>query len=106
MPDIGRLFPDTDPQWRGADSGLLLAEIARQARAAGWEIGNVDAVLIAQRPKIAGYVVEMKSNIAAHLQIGEECVNIRGKTAENLGALGAGLGMACHAVCVAVWAES
>ncbi len=101
LPDIGRLFPDTEPQWKGADSGQLLAQIVAKAREAGWEIGNVDAVLIAQQPKIAAYVPAMKSNVAGWLQIPVECVNIRGKTAENLGALGAGLGMACHAVCVA-----
>lgn len=102
LPDIGRLFPDTDPKWQGADSGLLLAQIVGKAHQAGWQIGNVDAVLIAQKPKIADYVPQMQTNVAKWLQIPTECVNIRGKTAENLGALGAGLGMACHAVCVAV----
>ncbi len=106
LPDIGRLFPDTDPKWKGADSGLLLAQIAAKAREAGWEIGNVDAVLIAQKPKIAAYVPQMQGNVAGWLQIETMCVNIRGKTAENLGALGAGLGMACHAVCLAVKAET
>ncbi|HEX9997612.1 MAG TPA: 2-C-methyl-D-erythritol 2,4-cyclodiphosphate synthase [Abditibacterium sp.] len=102
LPDIGRLFPDTDARWKGADSGILLAEIAVQARAAGWQIGNVDAILIAQRPKIALFVPAMRQNVAERLQIEVECVNIRGKTAENLGALGAGEGMAAHAVCLAI----
>ncbi|PQV64986.1 2-C-methyl-D-erythritol 2,4-cyclodiphosphate synthase [Abditibacterium utsteinense] len=102
LPDIGRLFPDTDPQWKGADSGLLLAQIVKLARESGWEIGNVDVILIAQRPKIAEFVPQMRKNVANWLQIGEECVNIRGKTAEKLGALGAEMGMACHAVCVAM----
>lgn len=100
LPDIGQLFPDTDPQWKGADSGKLLSAIAAQAREAGWQIVNVDAVLIAQRPKISPYVREIRQNIANLLQLEGDCVNIRGKTAEGLGALGAGLGMAVHAVCL------
>lgn len=100
LPDIGRLFPDTDPQWKGADSGILIAEIAAQMRARGWHIVNLDAVLIAQKPKIAPFIEEMRENIAKLLQISSECVNLRGKTAENLGALGAGEGMAVHAVCL------
>jgi len=100
LPDIGRLFPDTDPQWKGANSGLLLGEIAAKARERGWEIVNVDAILIAQRPKIAEFVPKMQKNVAALLHTELECVNIRGKTAEKLGALGAELGMAAHAVCL------
>lgn len=101
LPDIGRLFPDTEAQWKGADSGILLARIADKARDAGWEIVNVDAILIAQRPKIAEFVPKMQENVAGMLQIDVNCVNIRGKTAEKLGALGAELGMASHAVCLA-----
>jgi 2-C-methyl-D-erythritol 2,4-cyclodiphosphate synthase len=102
LPDIGRLFPDTDPQWKGADSGVLLAQIALKARAGGWNIVNVDAILIAQKPKIADFVPTMRENVAKLLQIEVDCVNIRGKTAEKLGALGAELGMASHAVCLVV----
>jgi 2-C-methyl-D-erythritol 2,4-cyclodiphosphate synthase len=100
LPDIGRLFPDTDEKWKGADSGILLAQIASKAKDAGWEIVNVDAILIAQRPKIADFVPKMRENVAKMLQIDVSCVNIRGKTAEKLGALGAEQGMASHAVCL------
>lgn len=100
LPDIGQLFPDTDEQWKNADSWLLLHAIGRQAREKGWAIGNVDAVLIAQRPKIAPFVPQMRERIAQALEITVEQVNVRGKTAEDLGALGQGLGMAAHAVCL------
>ena len=102
LPDIGRMFPDTDARWKGADSGVLLGQIALRAREEGWEIGNIDAILIAQRPKIALFVPAMRENVAGRLQIEVGCVNIRGKTAEKLGALGAEEGMAAHAVCLAV----
>jgi 2-C-methyl-D-erythritol 2,4-cyclodiphosphate synthase len=102
LPDIGQLFPDDDPQWKDADSRDLLARAGARARSDGWQIGNLDAILIAERPKIAPHVAEMKRRIAATLQVEANCVNIRGKTAEGLGALGAGEGMAAHAVCL-VW---
>ena len=98
LPDIGRLFPDTDPQWKGADSSVLLSQVAIKVRETGWEIGNVDAILIAQRPKIAEFVPQMKENVARLLQIEAECVNIRGKTAEGMDDVGRGLGMQAHAV--------
>ncbi len=100
LPDIGQMFPDTDPQWKGADSRVLLREMARRVSEAGWQVGNVDAVLIAQQPKISPYVGEMRKVIAETIGVGIENVNIRGKTAEKLGALGAGEGMAVHAVCL------
>jgi 2-C-methyl-D-erythritol 2,4-cyclodiphosphate synthase len=105
LDDIGRLFPDTDPRWKGADSGVLLSQIAAKAREGGWDIVNIDAILIAQRPKIADFVPQMRANVAQMLQIERDCVNIRGKTAEKLGALGAELGMAAHAVCLAARKE-
>lgn len=100
LPDIGQLFPDTDAQWKNADSWLLLQAIAARARENGWTIGNVDAVLIAERPKIAPYVPQMRQRIASALEIEIDQINVRGKTAEGLGALGDGLGMAAHAVCL------
>lgn len=105
LPDIGQLFPDTDNAWKDADSHELLAKIADRVLESGWMIGNIDAVVIAQRPKIAPFVSQMKARIAsaAHTEIA--CVNVRGKTAEGLGALGAGEGMACHAVCLLVRLE-
>jgi 2-C-methyl-D-erythritol 2,4-cyclodiphosphate synthase len=100
LPDIGQLFPDTDADWKDADSWLLLQAIAKRAAENGWRIGNVDAVLIAQHPKIAPFVPQMRERIADALNIAVEQVNVRGKTAEGLGALGEGLGMAAHAVCL------
>lgn len=98
LPDIGQLFPDDAPEWKNADSGQLLALAARKARAERWTIVNVDAVLVAQRPKIAPFVLQMRQNIATHLQIEVESVNLRGKTGEGLDDVGAGLGMIAHAV--------
>lgn len=100
LPDIGQLFPDTDAAWKNADSRVLLQSIGERAREAGWQVENVDAVLIAERPKIAPHVPAMRERIAQALGIETERVNIRGKTAEGLGALGAGEGMAAHAVCL------
>jgi 2-C-methyl-D-erythritol 2,4-cyclodiphosphate synthase len=100
LPDIGQLFPDTDPLWKGADSWELLREIARRAREEKWRVVNSDAVLIAQRPRIAPYISAMRARIAVALDVETECVNLKGKTAENMGALGEGQGMAAHAVCL------
>jgi 2-C-methyl-D-erythritol 2,4-cyclodiphosphate synthase len=100
LPDIGQLFPDSDAAWKGADSWHLLREIGNLVKAAGWSIGNIDAVLIAERPKIAPHVMRMRERIAQALAVDIRDVNVRGKTAENMGALGAGEGMAAHAVCL------
>lgn len=100
LPDIGQLFPDTDDQWKGADSRELLREIARRVAEEGWRIGNVDAVLIAEQPKISPFVPLMRESIAQVLSLSARIVNVRGKTAEQMGALGAGEGMASHAVCL------
>ena len=98
LPDIGRLFPDTDAQWKDADSGLLLARVASKVREGGFQIANVDCVLVAQKPKISPYVPQMKSNVARLLEIEESQVNLRGKTGEGLDDVGSGLGMIAHAV--------
>ena len=98
LPDIGRLFPDTDDAYKDADSGVLLRGAVAKARENGWQIINVDAVLIAQRPKIAPFVPQMKANVADALGIDLDCVNLRGKTGEGLDDVGAGLGMHAHAV--------
>src|SRR6185312_6945538 len=99
LPDIGRMFPDTDPTWKDADSWEFLHAIAERARQAGWEIANVDAVLIAQLPKISPYISAMCERVAAALVTDVKRINLRGKTAENLGPIGAGEGMEAHAVC-------
>ncbi|MGO4390920.1 2-C-methyl-D-erythritol 2,4-cyclodiphosphate synthase [Variovorax sp. M-6] len=96
--DIGRHFPDTDPQFRGADSSVLLAEAARRVRAAGWQIGNVDSTVIAQAPKLAPHIPAMCQRIAAALGIVVEQVNVKAKTAEKMGPVGEGRAMEARAV--------
>jgi len=96
--DIGRHFPDTDAQFRGADSAVLLAEAARRVRAAGWEIGNVDSTVVAQSPKLAPHIAAMCARIAQTLGVTVEQVNVKAKTAEKLGPVGEGLAMEARAV--------
>lgn len=86
--DIGRHFPDTDPRYAGADSRVLLRAAVALLAEKGWRPVNVDATLIAQRPKLAPYAPAMVANIAADLDIGVDCVNLKGKTNEQLGYLG------------------
>ncbi len=95
--DIGRHFPDTDAQFRGADSAVLLAEAARRVRAAGWQIGNVDSTVIAQAPKLAPHIPAMCARIAETLAIALDRVNVKAKTAEKLGAVGEGRAMEARA---------
>ncbi len=96
--DIGRHFPDTDPQFRGADSVVLLAEAARRVRAAGWRIGNIDSTVIAQAPKLAPHIPAMCARIAAALDLPAAQVNVKAKTAEKLGPVGEGRAMEARAV--------
>jgi 2-C-methyl-D-erythritol 2,4-cyclodiphosphate synthase len=96
--DIGRHFPDTDAQFRGADSSVLLAEAARRVRAAGWEIGNIDSTVIAQAPKLAPHIPAMCERIAATLGLGVDQVNVKAKTAEKLGPVGEGRAMEARAI--------
>jgi 2-C-methyl-D-erythritol 2,4-cyclodiphosphate synthase len=96
--DIGRHFPDTDAQFRGADSMVLLAEAARRVRAKGWRIGNVDSTVIAQAPKMAPHIPAMCERIAAALEIDVAQVNVKAKTAEKLGPVGQGQSMEARAV--------
>ena len=86
--DIGRHFPDSDPAFKGADSALLLAEAARRAHAAGWRIGNVDATVIAQAPRLAPHIPAMVQSIARVLGVAPEQVNVKAKTAERIGPVG------------------
>ena len=95
--DIGRHFPDTDAQFRGADSAVLLAEAARRVRAEGWQIGNVDSTVIAQAPKLAPHIPAMRERIAQTLGIAGEQVNVKAKTAEKLGPVGEGRAMEARA---------
>ena len=98
--DIGRLFPDTDPQYKGIDSLLLLAQVRERITAAGYEIGNIDVTVIAQRPKLAPHIPEMRGNLCRVLGLGEDQINIKATTEEHLGFTGSEEGMACHAVCL------
>lgn len=97
--DIGRHFPDTDPAFKGVSSRLLLRDVAEKVRARGLVVENVDCVIVAQRPKLAPYIPEMVSNIAADLGLPEESVNVKATTTEGLGFTGTGEGVAAHAVC-------
>jgi 2-C-methyl-D-erythritol 2,4-cyclodiphosphate synthase len=96
--DIGRLFPDSEERWRGADSRELLRGAMAAVRGAGWRVGNVDASVIAQAPRIAPFVAAMAANIAADLGIDAACVNIKGKTNERLGFEGRQEGIVAQAV--------
>ncbi len=96
--DIGRHFPDTDPQFKGADSRVLLREAGKRLAAAGYVVGNVDATIIAQAAKMAPHIPAMVVNVAADLGISEQQVNIKAKTNEKMGFLGREEGIATDAV--------
>ena len=96
--DIGRLFPDTDPKLRDADSRALLRSAVAHAGAAGWRVGNVDATVIAEQPRIGPHVTAMCAAIATECGIDAGVVNVKGKTSEKLGHLGRGEGIAAQAV--------
>ena len=98
--DIGRHFPDTDPAFKGADSGVLMAECARRVRAEGWEIVNVDSTIVAQAPKMAPHIGAMRQRIAALLGIDVSRVNVKAKTAEKMGPVGEGRAIETRAVCL------
>ena len=98
--DIGHLFPDTDPRYAGADSLKLLAEVCRLLREKGFRIGNIDATLLAQRPKIAPHIVQMRENLAAACGIAVDQVSVKATTEERLGFTGREEGMAASAVCL------
>ena len=98
--DIGKLFPDTDPQYAGADSLALLGEVCQRLAAQGYQIENIDATLIAQRPKVAPYTQQMRENLAAACGICPGRVSVKATTEEGLGFTGAGEGMAATAVCL------
>jgi 2-C-methyl-D-erythritol 2,4-cyclodiphosphate synthase len=100
MGDIGKHFPDSDPTYKGADSLALAAEVARRIRAAGYEIGNVDATVLAQKPKLAPHIPQMRQNLADALGIPTEDVSVKATTEEGLGFTGTEQGIAAHAVCL------
>lgn len=96
--DIGQHFPDSDPAYKGADSLKLLDHVMELLEEKGWRVGNVDATVIAQRPKLAGYIPAMRDHLAARMGIGLDQVNVKATTEEKLGFTGAGEGIAVHAV--------
>ena len=98
--DIGHHFPDTDAQYRGADSLALLSEAGRRIKAAGWHIGNVDATVIAQAPKLSPHIVAMRQRIAGALGVTIEQVSVKAKTAEGMGPVGLGQSIEARAVCM------
>jgi 2-C-methyl-D-erythritol 2,4-cyclodiphosphate synthase len=98
--DIGKHFPDTDPQYKGADSLKLLEIVGMKVAAAGYRISNIDVTMIAQAPKLRPHIDTMECNIAGALNIDASRVNVKATTEERLGFTGAGHGMACHAVCL------
>ena len=98
--DIGRHFPDSDPEYRGIDSRKLLRHVVLLLQRQGWRIGNVDATIIAQAPRMAAHIPAMRAHIAADLNVAVEQVNVKATTTEKLGFTGRGEGIAAEAVCL------
>lgn len=98
--DIGKLFPDNDPTYKGADSILLCKKVTAVMKEHGYKIGNVDATVIAQAPKMAPHIQKMRENLALALDTDVENVSVKATTEEKLGFTGEGLGIAAHAVCL------
>jgi 2-C-methyl-D-erythritol 2,4-cyclodiphosphate synthase len=98
--DIGHHFPDTDERFRGADSLALLAEAARRVQFAGWRVGNVDATIVAEQPKMAPHILAMRQRIAGALVVTIDQVSVKAKTAEKLGPVGEGRAIEARAVCL------
>lgn len=98
--DIGKLFPDTDPQFKGADSLLLMKEVYRNIKDMGYRVVNVDATIIAQKPKMRGYIDSMRENIAKVLECDISDINVKATTEEGMGFTGEGMGISAHAVCL------
>ena len=96
--DIGKHFPDTDPQFKGADSRVLLRHVVAVVRDKGWKVGNIDATIVAQAPKMAPHIETMRQQIAADLQVELDQVNVKATTEEKLGFTGREEGIAVHAV--------
>jgi 2-C-methyl-D-erythritol 2,4-cyclodiphosphate synthase len=98
--DIGKHFPDTDPQYKGADSLKLLEIVAQRVKEAGYGVSNIDVTMIAQRPKLRPHIEKMEENIAWAVGIDASRINVKATTEEKLGFTGTEQGMACHAVCL------
>ena len=98
--DIGKLFPDTDMQYKGADSIVLMKTAYEAVKEKGYVAENIDATILCQRPKLRGYIDTMRENIASALDIDVDCVSVKATTEEGLGFTGSGEGIAVHSVCL------
>ena len=98
--DIGSHFPDDDPRWKDADSADLLAQVMKEIRGAGYAVGNVDATVICERPKLRPYVEMIRERLSAVMNVGKGRISVKGKTNEKMDDVGAGVGIEVHAVCV------
>lgn len=99
MGDIGRHFPDTDAQYRGISSMILLQKVTELLTDAGYMVNNIDVTVVAQQPKLAGYIPQMEANLSQVLQVPIDVVNVKATTTEKLGFEGEGLGISAYAVC-------
>lgn len=98
--DIGKLFPDTDQEFKGADSMVLLKEVCRVIKENGYKVGNIDSTVIAQRPKLATYIATMREKIAEACNVDVSQISVKATTEEKLGFTGDGSGISAHAVCL------
>lgn len=98
--DIGRHFPDTDPEYKGINSRKLLRHVVKLIDEKGYSVGNIDCTVIAQRPKLKDYIEAMRKNIAADCDVDISCINVKATTEEKLGFTGDGSGISAHAVCI------
>ena len=98
--DIGKLFPDNDPEFKGADSLVLLREVCQHVRNAGFEIVNIDSTIIAQAPKFRPYIDEMRARISVYTDIDIDCISVKATTEEQMGFTGRKEGISAHAVCL------
>ena len=98
--DIGRHFPDTDPQYKGISSLKLLSHVAEKLHLAGYRVGNIDVTVIAQAPKLKNFIPQMQKNLSDILGVEENKINVKATTEEHLGFTGDGSGIACHSVCL------
>jgi 2-C-methyl-D-erythritol 2,4-cyclodiphosphate synthase len=104
--DIGEHFPDTDPQWKGLDSGRLLNEVVATVARAGWKVGNCDVVIHAQEPKLSTHKPTIRENLAELLRVDRSVVNVKAKTGEHVGPIGRGEAIACEAIVLLLPRES
>ncbi|HEX9773529.1 MAG TPA: 2-C-methyl-D-erythritol 2,4-cyclodiphosphate synthase [Steroidobacteraceae bacterium] len=106
LDDIGRHFPDSDPQWQGADSRSFLRHCASLLRERGWRLVNADLTLLAEAPRLGAHRVRIRGNIAADLDVEPDRINLKATTCEGLGAIGRAEGLACHAVVLLARADT